>query len=227
LHFSELITENPFERVDFNRVRPLLISNEQLRIENIQWHEKSYGPLIGFYSVRQNMISAHQFDMDLNGGRVYGEVFLNIYPANLQMGFLGRLTGLNLTEFLPSRFLKGQDTNARDLSARVGMVVNINRSTIDGRMDINEIGGRQLIALINTLDPNYRDEKMNKVRTLLQVGYPTGMNAAFAEGFMDMDIDLSVLSLAMRESVHGIPVTGFISKAMNGIVQQTQKGILQ
>lgn len=227
VRFAELISGNPFERVDFNRVRPLLRGSEQLRVEKIQWQDKAYGPFVGFFSLRQNRLSVHQFDMDLIGGRVYGELFFNIHPANIQAGFLGRLTNLNLTEFLPSVYTAGNDSRARDLSARAGLVFNLNRSTLDGRVDITEIGGRQLSALINTLDPNFRDEKMNKIRSLLQVGYPTAVNASLAEGYMNMDVQLNLLSVMTRESVHGIPLSGFISKASAGIREQIRKGALQ
>lgn len=227
IRFAELITQNPFERVDFERVRPLLRGTEQLRIANIGWAERSYGPFIGFFSLRQNMIFAHQFDLDLGRGRVYGEAFFNTYPSNLQVGVLSRMTGIDLAEILPKKFLGRAPTGDKNVSGRSGFVINLNRGTLDGRVDVTEIGGPQLITLVNVLDPNYEDEKLNKVRSLLQVGYPTSVELVFNQGYLDMGIGLSLLGVRQYESLRGIPVSSLISQATSEVVKQTQKGPLK
>jgi hypothetical protein len=225
--FKSLITENPFERVDFERVRPLLQSAEQLQIDKITWLEKNYGPMSGFFSIKQNMISAHQFDLDMGNGRMNGELFLNVYPSNLEFGLLTRLTGLDLGEILPQKFLARMGAGAKRVSGRTGVVINLNKSSVDGRVDVTEIGGPQLVALINVLDPSYQDEKMNKMRSVLTYGYPTSVALAFNQGYMDMDVGLSVLGVRQTESIRGIPVTELISSASADFVKQTQKGPLQ
>jgi hypothetical protein len=227
LRFLTLIKQNPFERVSFDRVRPLLQGADQLRIDKIHWEEREYGPFVGFLSMDQNMISVHQFDLDLGPGRVYGEMYFDSYPANLQLGMLARMTSLDLGEILPKRFLSRMSSSAKSISGRSGFVLNLNRGVLDGRIDLTELGGEQLVALINTLDPAYEDEKMNKVRGLLQVGYPSSLALAFKDGYMDMDVDLSVLGIGQRQSLREIPLSSLLGKITADIVKKTEKGPLK
>ena len=225
--FSELITQNPFERVDFERVRPLLQSSAPLKVAKISWEDREYGPLVGYFALKQNMALAHQFDLDFGKGRVYGELFVDALPSNLQVGSLSRVTSLDLTEVLPSRFLKRLPVAERKISARSGFVVNLNKSTMDGRIDVTEIGSAQLLALINVLDPNYEDEKFNKLRTALQLGAPTSVGLSFNEGFMNMDVGLSILGINQNQSLRGIPISSLLAKGTKEIVEQSQKGPLK
>ncbi len=227
IKFSQLITQNPFERVDFERVRPLIQGADQMTIEKIKWQEKTYGPFVGFFDVHQNMLFAHQFDMDLGAGRVYGEMFFDAYPANLQFGLLSRLTSLNLSEILPKQYLKRMPSGDKNISGRSGFVLDLNKTTMDGRIDITEIGGPQLTALINILDPKYEDEKLNKLRSLLGVGYPTSVALAFAEGYMDMDVGITALGISQRQSLRGIPISTLITQSTSDLVKETQKGPLK
>ena len=230
IRFTHLISRNPFERVDFERVRPLTERNDRLRIDKIRWDDRVHGPFIGFFSIEQNMIVAHRFDMDLGTtGRVYGEMFFDAYPSNLQFGILSRVTTVNLSEVLPAKFLKRHrvPTGENNVSARTGIVLDLSRSTLDGRVDVTEIGGPQLVSLINVLDPLYEDEKLNKARSLLAVGYPTGVELAFAKGYLDMDIDLSALGLKQRQSLRGLPLASFLTKASAEVRKQTEKGPLK
>jgi hypothetical protein len=128
------------------------------------------------------MLAAHQFDLDLASGRLSGELFLDVHPGTFEFGMLSRLTALDLAEALPERFLARMPAGEKRLSGRSGFVVDLNRSSIDGRVNLTEVGGPQLTALVNLLDPAYEDEKMNKVRTLLTYGYPTAVGLAFADG---------------------------------------------
>ncbi len=213
--FSEIIEQNPFERVSFERLRPLLQGAEQLSIKTIGWAERVYGPFIGFFSMKQNIIFAHQFDLDLGSGRISGEMFLDTYPKNLQVGILSRMTGLDLGEILPHKFLVKVPEGNKNISARSGLVISLNKGTIDGRIDITEIGGSQLITLINLVDPSYQDEKMNRIRGVLGIAYPTAVAVALADGYMDMDIDLKALGMSPRESLRGVPISNLFLRKTN------------
>jgi hypothetical protein len=222
--FKDLVRQNAFERVDFERLRPLLENSSPLRISEIHWEDKTYGPFIGFFEVHQNMIFAHQFDLDIGSGRVYGEMSFDADPANLQVSLLARLTALNLNEILPSRYLAGESSANQTLSARSGLILNLNTGTIDGRVDVTQIGGPQLTTLVNLMDPKYANEKMNNLRKILEVGYPTSVQAAFSEGYMDLDVDLSILGVPKNQSVRGIPMSSLISSKTAGLVQTIGEG---
>lgn len=232
VRFQALSVQNPFSRVDFERIRLLLQSNRVLRIESIRWFEKTYGPLITSLEIEQNLVSAHQFDLELGhaakstqtAGQIAGEMFFNADPKNLQYGLLARVTGLDLTQVLPTRFLARMVSGEKRLGARVGFIANLNKSSVDGRIDVTEIGGEQLVAMMNILDPIYSDEKMNQIRKALEYGFPTSVAVAMNEGYLDMTIHLSVLGVEDTETLYAIPVTGFISKATSSIVNQVAKG---
>ncbi len=225
--FASLIKQNPFERVDFERVRPLLNGREPLKIGKIFWEEKTYGPFEGFFSLAQNIFYVHEFDLDLGAGHLSGELFLDAQPRNVQFGLLSRLTALDLAQFLPARYLKKIPGGQKDISARSGFVFNLHRSSISGRIDVTELGATQLQSMINVLDPEYQDVKMNKVRKLLQVGYPTSLGLSFAEGFMDMKIGLSVLGVQQDENIREIPIAPLLSGATGELIKTTERGPLQ
>ena len=227
VRFANVNEQNPFERVDFERVRPLTDTADRLSIQKIGWVEKTYGPLVGFFSIQQNMIFAHQFEADLGAGRTYGEMFINMFPKHLQFGLLARISNLDLGEFLPKKFLEKIGGGEKKLSARSGFVVDLRKNSVDGRVDITDIGGPQLIALINVLDPTYENEKMNQVRNLLQYGYPTGVGLEFNEGYLNMEIALEALGLSHTQLVRGISVSNLLTPISNSIKAQLQKGPLR
>ena len=227
LAFASLISQNPFERVDFERVRPLLEGADPIRIERLSWEERAFGPFVGFFSLRQNMLFAHQFDMDLGAGRVYGEMFFDMLPKQLRFGMLSRLTTLDLGEILPARYLRRVPSGEKKVSGRSGLVIDLARSSVDGRVDITEIGAPQLVALINLIDPQFEDEKMNRVRRVLELGFPTSVGLAFAEGYMNMDIALSLLGIPKRESVREIPISSLLSSATSGLVKRAKEGPIE
>lgn len=227
LRFSHLISPNPFERVDFERVRPLLQGSQSLLIRKIQWEDKSYGPLIGFFSIKQNMVSLHQFDLDLISGRAFGQMYFNAHPSSLEIGSLTRITNLDLHETLPKKFQARVPADDKKLSARSGFVLGLKRSSLDGRMDVTEVGGSQLIALLSVLDPTYEDEKLNKVRGLLQKGYPTELSLNFQDGYLDLDIALNILGLSNRQRLRHIPISSLVQKATESVVQTAEKGPLK
>jgi len=76
------------------------------------------------------------------------------------------------------------------------------------------MGGKQLTTFINLVDPHYLDEKMNKVRSWLEVGYPTQINLGFHEGTMDMALDIMAFGINKHQNVNGISIQSFINKAL-------------
>lgn len=228
VRFARLITQNPFERVDYERLRPLISKANQVRVEAIGFDEKIYGPLVGYFSMEQNMISVHQFDLSLGTtGLAEGEMYLDVYPARLQLGFLARLTALNLVEILPEKYLVKIPKGDKNVSGRSGIVVNLKQGSIDGRVDITEIGGSQLITLINAFDPKYENDKMNMARSALGLGAPTFVEMSFQKGYMDMGMDLAVLGVTQRYDVRGIPLSSLVSSATEEFVKKSEEGLLK
>ncbi len=227
IRFTELVTQNAFERVNFERLRPLLQSSDQITIQKLHWQEKTYGPLNGFFSIRQNMLILHEFNLDLGSGSLYGEMFFDAYPKNLQFGLLSRMTGIDLGQVLPKKFLNKIPEGDKTISARTGFVFSINKAVLNGRIDVTQIGSAQMLTLVNVLDPQFQDDKMNKLRRLLEAGYPTAVAFNFNQGYLDLDLDLVALGVSVHEALYSIPLSGFLLKPTAEIISASQKGPLK
>ena len=210
--FARIENPNAFERVDFERIQPYLQESEKTQLLEITYEDRKIGPFFGYLSIYQNLMSVNQFNMKLGkAGRAYGEFFIDANPAQLRMGFLSRLTELDLGEILPSRLLKNTTQGSKKISGRGGMVINLTKSTVEGRMDITEIGGSQLITMMRALDPKGKDEKINRACSALGLAYPTFVGMSFNSGLMDMNIDMSLPAPSMN--LRGIPIAGSIASS--------------
>jgi hypothetical protein len=210
--FARIENPNAFERVDFERIQPYLQESEKTQILEITYEDRKIGPFFGYFSIYQNLMSVNQFNMKLGkDGRAYGEFFIDANPAQLRMGFLSRLTELDLGEILPSRLLKNTTEGSKKISGRGGMVINLTKSTVEGRMDVTEIGGSQLITMMRALDPKGKDEKINRACSALGLAYPTFVGMSFNSGLMDMNIDMSLPAPSMN--LRGIPIAGSVASS--------------
>jgi hypothetical protein len=210
IRLARIETPNAFERVDFERIQPYLLESQKLSLLEIQYEDRKIGPFFGFLSVYQNLISVNQFNLKMGSeGRAYGEFYVDANPAQLQMGILSRLTGLDLDEVLPSRMLKKSPSGSKQVSGRTGLVMNLTKNSVEGRIDITEIGGSQLVTLMRALDPKGKDEKINRAATALGIAYPTFVGMVFNNGQLDMKVDMSLPAPSM--TIRGIPIAGSIA----------------
>lgn len=226
IRLAYVIAQNPFERVDFERIRPLITRAERVRIEEMGFEEKRYGPLIGFFSLRQNLLVAHQVDVDLRGaGLMYGEMYLDLHPQNRRLGFLTRLTALDLPKLMPKKYLPRMPDEDAKVSGRAGLVFNLTPGTVDGRLDITEIGAPQLTLLINAMDPEFENERMNMARKALGFGAPKFVQLAFQKGYADMALDISLLGTSQHFDVRGLSLSTWVSGATQQVAKQTEEVI--
>ncbi len=224
IKFRYLIDQNPFERVDYNRIRPLLKKGSGISVKEIRMKDKTVGPLFTQLFLQQNVLLGKVFDVELFGGSFSGTFYTNIHPATLQVGFLGRLSNLDPSKLLPDKFTgkKGK----KSISARVALVVDVNNSLVSGRVDITKIGSDQLITLINILDPTFEDDGLNQARFGLKLAYPKYVGLKMGQGLLDMSIDLAG-GLSKRIDVKGIPLTSMISAATGDVNQQLKEVPIQ
>ena len=236
LKFTELISQNPFERVDFDRLQPMIYDSDQISLQEIRFEEKSYGPLQGFFSMRQNRVFAHKFDFKLGTGNSFGEMYFDLYPSNLQLGVLARMTGLNLHEVLPEKYLaharkkgdsktgdsKSGDSKNEIVSGRSGLVIQLNSGTVNGRVDVTEIGRKQLMTLINIVDPQYENQQMNRARFALGIASPSSIQMSFQQGYMDMGFRLDG-AIKQDFALRGIPISSWVSSAKAEFIKKPQE----
>jgi hypothetical protein len=222
VRFSYQIRQNPFERVDYERVQPMIHKIDRILIEKIGFEDKAYGPFQGYFSMSQNMVFAHKFDFNLMSGRSSGEMYLNLHPDHLQLDILSRLTGLNLKEVLPQKYLAKSTENDGNLSGRVGVVINLNRSVVDGRVDITEIGRDQLITMMYMIDPQYSNEQLNRARFALGIAYPSMVGMYFQKGYLDMFVKLGGVT-TQEFYLRGIPVASQVSSKTADLIKKSKE----
>ncbi len=208
LGFSRVSHVNAFTRAAFDRVQPLLDGVDPLRIDKVQLQDKSLGPILVYASLNQNIFSLHRFDVTLPKGSLGGESYVDIKPDSLSYGLLLRMNGVLLSQLVPKKMLGTHQGDDSPLSLRTAFVYNINRSALEGRMDITELGTNQLNTMLNVLDPEYLNETFNKVRGLISYAYPTYVGLLFSNGFTDMDVQLNV---AKAPPVVGVSISPWLA----------------
>ena len=198
--FSRLLQRNAFERVDFESFRPLLASKKPLKIKSIHVEQRAFGPFVGFVSLHQNLLSLHKFDLQAGGARFAGESYVDLQPQNLQLGFLMRFSQVDFLKLLPDRFL----TNLKPgppLHGRTNLLVDLTKASVVGRADVLEISSNQLLAMLNIVDPEYKDDKINSVRTALAYAHPTYVGLDFNHSYVDVQVDTNVGRLPQVKSI--------------------------
>ncbi|NOR51088.1 MAG: hypothetical protein GQ470_00570, partial [Gammaproteobacteria bacterium] len=204
LDFLYTLDTDPFQRVDYARIQPYLDGHRELSIKEISVAGKSIGPLAASLSIRQNLIHLQQLDIDLLGGHLAGQLYVDANPAGWRFGLLGRLSQIRLNELLQSSSrLQGREE--RPLNARVAIEYDLNRYLLEGRIDIGDISAMQLLQLLEVLDPEYQDEQLAQVRSLLGVAHPQWVAIDMRRGLMDLEVALSALPAPI--AIKALPLT--------------------
>ncbi|MCB9025051.1 MAG: hypothetical protein H6625_01930 [Bdellovibrionaceae bacterium] len=198
--FSHLLKQNAFERVTFSKILPFLTSIESLRVKKIKVDEKYYGPFVGYVSMNQNLVTINKFDLSLSKSAISGESFLDFQPSQLSFGLLTRFSQLNLGDVLPKKFLNNVQ-NSAPMNGRTNLVYNLNKNYINGRLDITDISANQLIAILNILDIEYKDDSLNNVRNYLNYAYPTYVGLEFQHNYLDIDMTTNLFKIPTVKSV--------------------------
>lgn len=183
------INDNPFRRVDAVRIRPFLDDESQvIRITEMGFENKKVGPFRARVSLGQNLMQIENMDLSLFDGIYTGQSFIDLRPQRFRLGFLGRVTNIDIDLMNNRPSNPGQDNR---LSARMATVFELERSSLEGRIDVTKIGQKQLLGLVDVLDPESRDSQLNKARLGLQVSYPTYVGIRMEQGLMDVTINLA------------------------------------
>ncbi|MBF0207681.1 MAG: hypothetical protein HQK53_12405 [Oligoflexia bacterium] len=228
IEFSYLNLQNPFERVDFVKIRPLIntTTNSQdatLRIDKIRFKDLHLDSLEATFLLEQNLMTMKSFQVSLLDGMMAGAFFLDFYPKTMRAGFLGRITGID-----PGLLTKKSSANnsleeKAVINARSAMVVDFNKRLIEGRMDVTEIGKRQLIGFMNYLDPSYQNESMNNARTALGILAPTKLEMSTRQGLMDMEVGLASPLFSQTIKISNIPISGFVQSGFDNIMNSLKE----
>lgn len=182
---------NPFEFADFSQIQPLMKFKYSLTINEIQWNALILGPLKGYASLHQNQLSLHQFDLMAGPGRFYGEFFFDFLPDHLEMGILTRVNSLDLSFFTQDGVSNTSPTKNALVNGRSGLTFNLKHGTLNGRIDFTKLNKIQLLHFLKILDPKFTNDRLNQVRSALNIACPEYLGMNFKSGTMDLLVQLS------------------------------------
>ena len=216
LKFRYQVDIDPFQRVNFNRIEPYLSSPHTLHFESVTARDKTMGP--GFASVllKQNVLRLQQLDLELFGGHLTGELYLDVRPGAWKIGLLCRVSQLDTRKLLAPTAPRVQRTYA-PINARTAVAFDVNQRLLEGRIDITKISREQLFQLLEIADPDYQDEQLARIRAALRIAYPQWVSVDMEQGLMNLEVAISALPKPIR--VRGLPLSPLIRHFGGEILQ--------
>lgn len=192
LQFLYLQERNPFARVAYREVEPLLVNSERFNFELLRVGDKTYGPFVGSMAINQNLVTLNNFEVKISRSFISGESYFDIQPDQMGMGLLSRFSNLDLENLLPGLDGDSGDSEAQSMNGRTNIVIDINKNQLDGRIDIGKISSAQLKRAIEFLDPSFEDSQMNQLRTLLTYAYPTDVAIGINSSYLDLKVKTNI-----------------------------------
>ena len=207
--FLYLKSQNPFARVDYETVEPYVEDRALLSFDKLNWKHITVGPMVQSFEIRQNLILLNDLKMDLLDGSILGRFYADLHPSRLKTGFLGRFSGLH-PELLKPPARRSNPSDWAVLGGRMALDFDIRKRLATGRMDFTSIGKRQLISILDALDPDFKDDQIALARQGLRIAYPRTVGVMMDHGMMDLNVSLGG---ALREdiSVRSLPLSGLIN----------------
>ncbi len=207
LKFRYLKNPDPFQRVDFTRVQPFLEDRDNLRADVISLDGKAFGPALASIDIKQNVVHLQQLDVDLFGGHLTGQLYLDARPGAWKIGLLSRITQLDPRQLLPQGRKSKADILA-PLNMRTAVEFDIGQRLLQGRIDITKISREQLFQLLEIIDPDYQNEQLAPLRSALRLAFPQRLSIDMRQGLLDMEVAISALGQPLR--IRGLPLTPLI-----------------
>jgi len=219
IDFRYLIEHDPFQRVDFARVQPYL-DNPALQMESVSAGDMTLGPMLSIMHLKQNIFQLQRLDLELFGGHLTGQFYLDANPGGWKVGLLSRISQLD-----PRLLLKADAQQKAGvyspISVRTAIDFDVRKRLLQGRIDISEISREQLLQLLEVVDPKHEDEQLAHVRSALQLAYPEGVSVVMKQGLMDLSVELSALPKPIE--VKGLPLTPLIQVFAGDILTELDK----
>jgi hypothetical protein len=220
LKFRYLVDIDPFQRVHFSRIEPYLNAPHTLQFERVTARDKTLGPGSASVLLKQNVLRVQQLDLDLFGGHLTGELYLDVRPGALKMGLLSRVSQLDPRKLLPPTATRVQTAYA-PINARTAITFDVTQRLLEGRIDITKISREQLFQLLEIADPDYQDEQLARIRTALRIAYPQRVSVEMEQGLMNLEVAISALPKPLR--VRGLPLSPLIRHFGGEVLQKLEQ----
>jgi hypothetical protein len=193
-------TRSPYSMLRFADQHPLLNRSGFLSIASIKSPFANVAPLVGNVAVEQRTISLRQFEMGIRGGTVTGQCGIDWDGPKSTVELHVRATGV-------------QSSHGEPFDGNIAVVIAAGDRTVDGRAEILRIGERHLVDLLDMEDPTRVDPATNRIRTLLNFGYPDRLHLAFDHGFASAHLELGGLArLVSISEIRGIPMGPIVDR---------------
>jgi hypothetical protein len=220
LKFRYQVDIDPFQRVNFSRIEPYLNDPHTLLFESVTARDKTMGPGSASVLLKQNVLRLQQLDLELFGGHLTGELYLDVRPGAWKMGLLGRVSQLDPRKLLPPTATRVQTVYA-PINARTAITFDVNQRLLEGRIDITKISREQLFQLLEIADPDYQDEQLARIRTALRIAYPQRVSVDMEQGLMNLEVAISALPKPLR--VRGLPLSPLIRHFGGEVLQKLEQ----
>jgi len=206
--FRYLVNVDPFQRVDFSQIQPYLDEKQNLRFNLLDWHGLHVGPALASLRIKQNVFQLQQLDLQVLGGTVTGQMFLDVHPGAWRIGLLSRISGVDLRQLLSPA--QGKQSNYAPVNARTALTFDLNQRLLEGQVNVTKISRPQLMQILEVVDPDHVDEQIALVRSALKFAYPKRVVIDMHRGLMDMTVDIAQLPRPMR--IIGAPLSPLIQR---------------
>ena len=207
--FLYLKSQNPFARVDYENVEPYVEEKSQLTFDQVSWKHIVVGPMVQSFEIRQNLVLLNDLKMDLLDGSMVGRFYLDLHPSRLRTGFLGRFSGIK-PELLKAPDRRSAPKDWAPLAGRMAIDFDMRKRLAGGRMDFTQIGKRQLLSLLDALDPDFKDTQVALARNGLRIAYPRAVGIDMDHGLMDLKIALDG-AFSKDVAVRSLPLSALIN----------------
>lgn len=214
--FVYRVNADPFQRVDFDRIQPYLDERVTLRLEGLQAGEQHLGPLLANISLEQNLLRLSRLDLDLFGGHLAAGLYLDASPGAWGLGFIVRISQVDLRPLLPERSDLSQADYA-PISARAALDFDLAQLLLEGRVDITDISRVQLLQIMDVIDPGHEDNQLAQLRSALRFSYPQRVTIIMRHSLMDMAVKLAGLGAPVR--VRGLPLSSLLQRFVGDYIR--------
>jgi hypothetical protein len=183
-------------RARFPDVQPFLNSEAFVTADAIAWRGQTFGPLAGNIRIAGTTFSLDRLQLGYRGGSLTGQLEADLKPGASLLTFRGNATGIHTAR-------GGQDVLDANLTLRF-----VPQSlALDGTAQLVRVSKAHIRELLDALDPYHADTQLNKVRSLLSLGYPRFARLTASEGLLDFEISLGGLASAVSiDAIRAIPI---------------------
>lgn len=156
------------------------------------------------------------------GGVGSASLFVALTPMPSRVSTSFHLAGVN-TEEIPYRLRLDEipkDIATSNFSMNSHIDFLLHDQTLNGDVDITEIGRDQAAYFLDLLDPKGEDSNINNARLGLKLGYPKGIKIPIRNGLMDIELDIRSVGVPLPiPDVKGFSVISLIENV------KTDKGL--